>query len=94
MTSMNGNTPHTLPDSPDIQHAHDILAQIINENEPPGFLDAQDTASQHQMNAALDVLCWVLGHENDSFGRNIKAIAEHLEGLGYTYGIDPDDYDN
>lgn len=95
MTSKNGSTPHVLPiPLLDIQLAHDMLAGIVNNNEPPGFFDAQDSETQGEMSAALDVLCWVLGHDNQSFKDNIEKVAKYLEDHGYDFRLDSESFNN
>ena len=57
----------------DIQKAHDILV-AVKLKEVPVYLDDADA---DKLTAALDVLCWVLGHDhNHSFRDNLKAIEE------------------
>ena len=95
MTSNNGSIPHVLPVPVlEIQLAHDMLAGIVNHNEPPGFFASQDPVSREEMSAALDVLCWVLGHDNHAFKDNIQKVARYLEDKGYDFHIDPNNFGN
>lgn len=94
MVSSNGNTPHVLavPLS-DIQFAHDLLKFVLTDDKPDDMeieieLDEITTA---EMAASLNVLCWILGHENDAFGDNIKALEQAMEEAGITLEYDGDD---
>lgn len=90
MSILDGGTPplnppsdqspvRTLP-ADDIQRAHDVLhAQVTGE--VPFVLDE---SARPLMHAALDALCWVLGHEhNENFGRSLAKIERELAARGF-----------
>lgn len=70
----------------DIYRAHDILCAIVNQEVPHEFAD--DT-SRIGLIAALDALCWVLGHDapphgcNVTFGNNLARIEADLAKRGF-----------
>ncbi len=64
----------------EIQRAHDLLTGIVLGEVPVKF--SPDV--QEGVIAALDALCWVLGHEhNQSFAGNLAEIEKALEQAGW-----------
>ena len=65
----------------EIIRAHDTLLSVLNGDVPCEFADAEQKMI---INAALDTLCWVLGHtHNPQFQKNLKMIREQLRVAGY-----------
>jgi len=60
-----------MRDPVEIQRAHDLLIPVLlGEIELP-----IDEADKRSLQAAVDVLCWVLRHDhNDAFATNLKRI--------------------
>jgi len=64
----------------EIQRAHDLLAGIFVGEIPFRFTPA----AEKPMHAALDVLCWVLGHDhNEAFGENLRKLEEDIRARGF-----------
>lgn len=64
----------------DIQRAHDTLVAQVTGEVPFLF----DESARLPMRAALDVLCWVLGHDhNVSFAHVLENLDAGLRDLGY-----------
>ena len=64
----------------EVQRAHDLLREIIMQ-EVPITLAPEERPAMH---SALDVLCWVLGHEHSrSFALNLEPLEQHLKDQGY-----------
>jgi hypothetical protein len=76
----------------EIQRAHDILCAVALE-EIPVNISAEHKRS---LTAALDALCWVLGHGEDEhgckacFGNNLEAIEREAHRLGFTLKLGRD----
>ena len=65
----------------EIYRAHDILSQVITGEVEVG-LHPKD--KELALRAALDVLCWILGHEhNKAFAENLARIHAECERRGY-----------
>jgi len=58
----------TRPTQYEIEQYHDFIEDMLHS----GFWDAQDTLTQQAMLVCRDVLCWILGHENDSMATNMR----------------------
>ena len=92
MVSSNGDTPHVLAvPLNDIQFAHDLLKFTLSDDLPDNIKIELDKEDVMEMSASLNVLCWVLGHENDAFEDNIKALEQALDEAGITLEYDGDD---
>jgi hypothetical protein len=67
--------------SPDeIQKAHDLMAAFIL-GEVPMLIDDK---TKFGLTAALDTLCWVLGHtHNTAFANNLKKLQAIADANGY-----------
>jgi hypothetical protein len=62
----------------EIQAAHDRLTAIVLGEVPIW------TANTESVTAALDVLCWVLGHDhNQTFAENLRTIDDTLAERGF-----------
>ena len=68
----------------EIQRAHDRLEAIVKNEVPYPFTPGKDEAAVRlALEAARDVLCWVLHHDaNPIFAENIEAIDEFLRDRG------------
>ena len=67
-----------------IQRAHDILAAIRLGEVPSPYGDDEDEINNKMLYAALDVLCWVLGHDhNTSFAGNLDFIDKEISKRGF-----------
>lgn len=74
----------------EVQRAHDILSAVVCR-EIPVALSHHARQGYH---AALDVLCWVLGHDhNPAFAANLAQIDAEAEAAGYRLGIRGSDAD-
>lgn len=63
-----------------VQRAHDLLLPVVM-GDVPHELDDDVVRALH---AAVDALCWVLGHDhNDAFQMNLSALEDHLKSQGY-----------
>ena|SRR6478736_6807472 len=81
-SSGDADAPPTLRDAAEVQAAHDRLVAIILGDVPNPFTDDPPTLAELQ--AACDVLCWVLSHHhNEAFGENLKQMDEFLADLGF-----------
>jgi len=68
----------TTRDPSEIQRAHDILRALVLGEIPSPF------ANKTEAHAALDAICWVLGHDhNTKFADNLKTIEEWAEEAGF-----------
>jgi hypothetical protein len=66
----------------EIQKAHDLLTQALVGEIPWPWGD-QDPATIAAIRGALDVLCWILGHDhNPHFGENLAGALAFLKVLG------------
>lgn len=64
----------------EIQHAHDILIAVILDEAPYPRTEEQEK----EIVAALDVLCWILGHNhNENFQSNLESTINYIEAQGY-----------
>jgi hypothetical protein len=66
----------------EMQFAHDMFLLIVSRGDKFNLLisDERDRAAVY---SALNVLCWVLGHDhNPSFETNLKRIEECLNEAG------------
>ena len=64
----------------EIARAHDILLAALNGE----IGQMPDEASENALQGALDVLCWVLGHEhNQNFAANLATLHAFIEARGY-----------
>jgi hypothetical protein len=62
----------------EIQRSHDLL-QALLAGDIPGLL----VEPQGAFHAAMDVLCWVLGHDhNPAFAENLEQIEQEFERRG------------
>ena len=86
MPSMNGNKAHVIPTPlDDIQYAHDLLKFFLSDHEELEELKFEVVSPQvtAEMGASLNVLCWVLGHDdNPQFGENLKQLEASLDEIG------------
>jgi len=89
--SSNGNGQHidAFPsvDIEKIQYVHDVLAAVIGDELPmprEEVLDI-DEMTLFGMTAALRVLCWVLGHDDDHFLEDMKTLEQTLDEIGITF---------
>ena len=66
----------------EIHRAHDLLRGIVlEENGIPNPL--KGTPHEESLTSALDVLCWVLGHDhNVSFRDNLRMLEDYLAAHG------------
>lgn len=65
----------------EIQRVHDILSEVVLGKVPIGF---ESDESEAACEAALNVLCWILGHDSGAmFSRNIEAIEAAAKAKGY-----------
>jgi hypothetical protein len=92
MMTKNGTGPHDLaPAVDEIQLAHDLLALVLSgKAEEAEFSVELDERTQIEMVASHNVLCWILGHDNQAFANNIKTLEQALEeeGIEITYDVD------
>ena len=66
----------------EIDRAHDLLVQL--RLDQPVLDRVIHTADQHRLNAAIDVLCWILRHEHSrTFANILTDIELRLAALGY-----------
>lgn len=67
--------------SPDeIQRAHDLLIQMLLDNERTSLLSDLELLDAM---AYASVLCWLLGHtHNPSFATNLRELEMRLEAAG------------
>lgn len=64
----------------EIQRAHDILHAIVTGKA--GIDGPED--GMERCHAALDALCWVLGHDhNPTFRNNLAAVEKQIKLAGY-----------
>jgi hypothetical protein len=74
----------TLPalrDPLQIQRAHDLLGVITVNQEM--FINQIEPHTWPQITAALDVLCWLLGHQNNlTFNRNLADLEDLVTDTG------------
>ena len=71
-----------MRDLDDIQKAHDILAQLLMDEELLNYL-ALRPSERLMMRAAADALCWVLGHDhNQQFGDRMTRLYRRLADAG------------
>jgi len=68
-------------DEDEIQKAHDILAQLLLDEE--ALLAAEpNLLRRHEMASIAETLCWVLRHDhNTRFAERLKRIYDRLEAL-------------
>ena len=52
----------------EMEEYHDFIEEMLKS----GFWDAQDGMTQQAMLVVRDVLCWVLGHDNDAVPENLN----------------------
>jgi hypothetical protein len=72
-----------LRDGLEIQRAHDILKALVME-EVPFDMQGCSPVQLAGIHAALDTLCWVLGHRhNTAFEGNLEKIERALEAKGF-----------
>ncbi len=67
----------------DIQEAHDILDEVLEQNERLGLQNRIPEPMMDRIHAARDTLCWVLGHRNGAFAKNLanlKALCDLFAG--------------
>ena len=91
--SNNGNRANTLPVGVDeIQYSHDLLSAILHDNLPVPVEDVMelDEETKMEMASSLNVLCWLLGHDNSQFRENILNLEQALDDAGITFEFDPD----
>ena len=68
-------TPRT---EDEIQRAHDVLRALLCDVPV-----AMSENVQTEVTVALDVLCWVLGHEhNETFATNLQAVEDLIVQTG------------
>lgn len=66
----------------DLQRAHDILAAVMLDEVRITFNDAWTEKAMH---AALDTLCWALGHDhNTAFARSMAKLEREIMRAGYS----------
>lgn len=71
----------TLRSVEELQEAHDLMHAVITEEIPARFRDPGIKIAIH---AYLDVLCWVLHHdENTSFAENLERLRQTIHDAGY-----------
>ena len=59
--------------------AHDLISKVLS-GELPG-LESLSDVDQESIKTCVDVLCWILGHDNEqskSFADNITWIKQRL----------------
>ena len=91
--STNGKQSNTLPVGLDeIQYSHDILNAILRDDLPVPVEDIieLDEETVMEMTASLNVLCWLLGHDNTQFRENILNLEEALDSAGLEFGFELD----
>ena len=90
-SSMNGNRLNSLPVGVgEIQYCHDMLNAILNDDLPIQVEEVIDIDEQTEieMASALNVLCWLLGHDNRHFRENMIAIEQALDDAGISFELD------
>ena len=89
--STNGNKHSTLPVMMDeIQYCHDLLNAMLGDDLPIHVDEVMEIDEQTaiEMTSALNVLCWLLGHDNPQFKENMMAIEEALDDAGISFELD------
>ena len=89
--SMNGKRANTLPVSTDeIQYCHDLLNAMLGDDLPINVDEVMEIDEQTaiEMASALNVLCWLLGHDNPQFRENMVAIEQALDDAGISFELD------
>jgi hypothetical protein len=67
----------------EIEKAHDAIIPVLN-NELPGVKFHISPSQEERMIVALDVLCWVLGHDhNTRFADNLASLLKQLKEKGF-----------
>jgi len=68
-----------IRDEDEIQKAHDILAQLLLDEEVLLTVEP-NLLRRHEMASIAEVLCWVLRHDhNTRFAERLKRIYDRLE---------------
>jgi hypothetical protein len=76
-------TEPVLREPIEVQRAHDLLAQLVL-NEHLFFELIEDESDRHCLVAALDALCWMLGHHhNQVFPKNLAYLEGEMVARGY-----------
>jgi hypothetical protein len=91
--STNGNRLNSLPVGLDaIQYSHDLLNAILHNDLPVPVEDIieLDKETTMEMAASLNVLCWLLGHDNPQFRENIHNLEKALDSAGIEFGFELD----
>ena len=91
--STNGNQSNTLPVGLDeVQYSHDLLNAILHDEliVPVEDIIELDEETTMEMAASLNVLCWLLGHDNRQFIDNILNLEEALNNAGIEFGFELD----
>ena len=91
--STNGNRSNTLPVGLDeIQYSHDLLSALLHNELPIPVEDVieMDDETMMEMSASLNVLCWLLGHDNSQFRDNILRLEEALDNAGIEFRFETD----
>ncbi len=61
----------------EIQRAHDLLNAVLK-----GDVIYVTGADEYALRGALDVLCWILGHdENAAFAENLKRMTSLIQNV-------------
>ena len=90
MISSNGNGPQDIfaPIS-EVQFAHDILKLILQHDLSDVIDLGLDDETEKEMAASMNVLCWILGHENTSFRDNMIRLEKDLAAAGVEFDYNP-----
>ena len=89
--STNGSKHSTLPVMMDeIQYCHDLLNAMLGDDLPIHVDEVMEIDEQTaiEMTSALNVLCWLLGHDNPQFKENMMAIEQALDDAGISFELD------
>ena len=90
MISSNGNGPQDiLAPLGEIQFAHDLLKLILQHDLSDVIDLGLDDETESEMAASMNVLCWILGHENTSFRDNMIRLEEDLAAAGVEFDYNP-----
>jgi DNA polymerase III psi subunit len=91
--STNGKRSNTLPVGLDeIQYSHDLLNAILHNDLPVPVEDIieLDEETVAEMASSLNVLCWLLGHDNSQFRENILNLEQALDDAGIEFRFELD----
>lgn len=73
----------------EVQFAHDVLKLILQHDLGDEIDLDLDEETEREMAASMNVLCWILGHDNTSFKNNMVALEQELAKAGVEFDYNP-----